>query len=334
MTALGTVWIMWLSIGYFTPRPVLFSLTLFGLLLLAADTPKLKWSLVPLMWLWASVHGGFVVGLGYLVLDGLRRRDRGRIADVIGATLVTLLTAHGWGVWEIILKFFGSGQALDLIIEWLPPDLTGLEHFPFALGILALIVGAIKGRVVARDLWLVGPFLLFAFTANRAVPISALVLTPLLVGSVLKGREVGGSSRSTVLQTRLNVILLSGVLLLPALVPLDGGLDRELFAVEAVSHLRPERVFHDDGVGGYLIYAEWPRRLVYIDDRAELYGDGFVDFVRARGGHPVWREVFEKFEIRQALLRIEDPLAQILKEASWVERFRDKKFVVLTEPGL
>jgi hypothetical protein len=274
------------------------------------------------------------VGLGYLVLDGLRRRDRGRIADVIGATLVTLLTAHGWGVWEIILKFFGSGQALDLIIEWLPPDLTGLEHFPFALGILALIVGAIKGRVVARDLWLVGPFLLFAFTANRAVPISALVVTPLLVGSVLKGREVGGSSRSTVLQTRLNVVLLSGVLLLPALVPLDGGLDRELFAVEAVSHLRPERVFHDDGVGGYLIYAEWPRRLVYIDDRAELYGDGFVDFVRARGGHPVWREVFEKFEIRQALLRIEDPLAQILKEASWVERFRDKKFVVLTEPGL
>jgi hypothetical protein len=286
------------------------------------------------MWLWASVHGGFVVGLGYLVLDGMRRRDRGRIADVVGAALVTVFTAHGWGVWEVILKFFGSGQALDLIVEWLSPDFIGIEHFPFALGILAIIAGAIRGRLRSRDLWVIAPFLLFAFTANRAVPIAALALAPFFTGAVLNRAGAPKISRATPFQGRLNALLVASVFLLPAVVPLAGGLDRELFGVEAISHLGPERTFHDDGVGGYLIYAEWPERLVYIDDRAELYGDGFVDFVRARAGHPVWREVLEEYEIRQALLKVEDPLAQILAAAGWEERYRDENFVVLAEQGL
>jgi hypothetical protein len=286
------------------------------------------------MWLWASIHGGFVVGLGYLVLDGLRRRDRSRIADVIAATLVTVVTAHGWGVWEIILKFFGSGQALDLIVEWLSPDLLGLEHFPFALGILALLAGAISGRLQTRDLWVIAPFLLFAFTANRAVPIAALALAPFLTGSVLNKTRGSRRSTATSFQGKLNALLIASVLLLPALAPLEGGLDRDLFAVEAINHLGPERTFHDDGVGGYLIYSEWPERMVYIDDRAELYGAEFVDFVRARAGHPVWREVIEEFRIRQALLKIDDPLAQILTVAGWEERYKDDKFVVLAEQDL
>ena len=37
--------------------------------------------------------------------------------------------------------------------------------------------------------------------------------------------------------------------------------------------------------GGYLIYAEWPERLIYIDDRAELYGEElFREYRDMRGG--------------------------------------------------
>ncbi|MGH8924431.1 MAG: hypothetical protein ACRDWA_07335 [Acidimicrobiia bacterium] len=334
LAAWGTVWILWLTIGYFTPRPVLLSLSLLGLFLLAADREKLRWALVPLMWIWASVHGGFVVGLGYLVLDGLRRRDRARVWDTAGAGLVTLLTAHGWGVWETIFTFARSGEALDLIVEWLPPDFTSVEHLPFGLGILALLVGAMKGRIEPRDLWVVGPFLLFAFTANRAVPLASLVLAPFFLQSLVRMSSKGMPSKATNVETRLNAVLLCAVLVIPVLVPLAGGLDRELFAVEAITHLAPGRAFHDDAVGGYLIYAEWPERQVYVDDRAELYGDAFVDFVRARAGNAEWREVFDRYQIRQALLKVEDPLAQILAVSGWQERFRDEKFVILSEPDV
>ena len=328
--AVATTWVMWLVIGYFTPRPVIFSLGLLALILVVADEERLRWTLPALMWLWASIHGGFVVGIGYLVLDGLRRRDRRRIVDVAAVTLISLFTAHGIGTWQVVLQFLGNGEALDLIMEWLTPNLISIELFPFLLGIFAILVGAIRGRVAMSDLWVIMPFLGFAFTANRSVPISALVLAPWFVSSLMPlGKRTTSTTR---LQGFLNATILAMVVILPWVVPIKGGLDDELFGVEAIEHLGPGPAFHDDGVGGYLIYSRWPDRLVYMDDRAELYQSDFVDFARARDADEVWREVFARYEIRQALLKHEDRLTQVLLAEAWEPVFEDDRFVVLVAP--
>jgi len=327
--AIGTIWVMWLTIGYFTPRPVLFSLALLALFLVAADDKRLRWTLPLIMWLWAAVHGGFIVGLGYLVLDGLRRRDRSRLADIGAATFVTFLTAHGWGTWQVVLQFLTSTGELDLIVEWLTPDLFSVEHFPFALALVAMLVGAINGRITKRDLWVVIPFLLFAFTANRAVPVAALVLAPWFV--TVLARTSKPSSSVSARQSALNAGVLAAVLVVPWVVPLEGGLDQELFAVEAINHLDPGQAFHDDAVGGYLIYEQWPERLVYIDDRAELYGEDFAIFVDARGAVPGWHEVFERYDLTQALLKVTDPLGEVLVASGWIETYRDERYVVLVD---
>ncbi len=329
--ALATTWIMWLLIGYFTPRPVVFSLGLFALMLVVADEERLRWALPPLMWLWASIHGGFVVGIGYLVLDGLRRRDRRRIVDVAAVTLVTLFTAHGLGTWQVVLQFLGNGEALDLIMEWLTPNLISIELFPFLLGIIAILVGAIRGRVTMSDLWVIVPFLGFSFTANRSVPLAALVLAPWFVTSLMPLAKKATST--TRVQGTLNAAIMAMVIVLPWAVPIEGGLDDEFFAVEAVEHLQPGPAFHDDAVGGYLIYSKWPDRLVYIDDRAELYEDDFIDFVKARDADETWREVFARHDINQALLKHEDRLSQVLLAEGWEAVFEDDRFVVLVGPG-
>lgn len=327
--AIGTIWVMWLTIGYFTPRPVLFSLALLAVFLVAADDQRLRWALPLVMWLWASVHGGFIVGLGYLALDGLRRRDRNRLVDIGAATAVTFFTAHGWGTWQVVLKFLRSSGELDLIVEWLTPDLFSIEHFPFALAVVAMLVGAINGRIIKRDLWVVIPFLLFAFTANRSVPIAALVLAPWFVSGLARASRPG--SQVNARQSAFNAGVIVAVVVVPWVVPLEGGLDQELFAVEAISHLEPGRAFHDDAVGGYLIYEQWPERLVYIDDRAELYGDDFADFVDARGAVPGWRYVFARYGLSQALLKITDPLGEVLIAEGWTETYRDDRFRVLVQ---
>ena len=328
--ALATTWVMWLVIGYFTPRPVILSLGFLALTLVVADEERLRWALPPLMWLWASIHGGFVVGIGYLVLDGLRRRDRRRIVDVAAVTLISLFTAHGLGTWQVVLQFLGNGEALDLIMEWLTPNLISIELFPFLLGIIAILVGAIRGRVTMSDLWVIIPFLAFAFTANRSVPLSALVLAPWFVSSLLPlGKRATSTTR---LQGTVNAALLVMVLILPWVVPIKGGLDDELFGVEAVERLGPGPAFHDDGVGGYLIYSKWPDRRVYIDDRAELYQGDFIDFAKARDADEVWREVFARYEIAQALLKHEDRLTQVLLAEDWEPVFEDDRFVVLVAP--
>jgi hypothetical protein len=327
--AIGLVWIMWLSIGYFTPRPVLFSLSVLAIFLLVADVVRLRWTLPVLFWLWAGVHGGFIVGLGYLVLDGLRRRDRRRLIDFAAASFATLLTAHGWGAWEVVLDFLGNSAALDLIVEWLTPNFISIELFPFALGIVAIVIGAIQGKIVRADLWVIIPFLLFSFTANRSVPISGLVLAPFIV-RVLSDWRLRGDV-ATRRQTVLNSIVLAVVVSVPWALPLKGGLDHSLFAVRALEAAAPGRLFHDDAVGGYLIYAQWPERQAFIDDRAELFGDQFSDFVNVRAGHAEWSRVFERYGLTQALLKVEDPLAQVLAAEGWTETYRDRRFVLLRE---
>lgn len=326
VVALGA---MWLGLGWFSPRPVVISLAVLAVLLVAADDARLHWTVPAVMWLWASIHGGFVVGLGYLVLRAISRRDR-RMVPVIAASLVAVsLTAHGLGIWAILLDFLGSRAALDVIIEWATPDLFGLALMPFLGVLVALLVTAKRGGMPAADLWIVIPFLLFAFTASRAVPLSAVVLVPWIAPALEPlGRSVKGSEGSLV--TGLVAV---AVVVVPFVLPIDGGLDDTRFPLVAADHLTAERVFHGDGTGGYLIYEEHPGRLVYIDDRAELFQDRYVDFARARLGAPVWRDVFEEWEFEQVLLEKDVPLVQILTEAGWTERFSDETFVVLDRAG-
>jgi hypothetical protein len=328
--AIGVGWIVWLVIGYFTPRPVLFSLALLATLLLLADDNRLRWAIPLTLWIWSAVHGGFIVGLGFLVLDGLRRKDHRRMVDLAVGTGVTLVTAHGWGTWQIVMEFLGKGEALDLIVEWLTPNLISIELFPFALGIVALLIGAVRGRMKIEDLWVVIPFLLFAFTANRSVPISGLVLGPFFVSGLSSWRLAG--DQATPRQSVLNLAALGVLAAIPWLAPISGGLDKEMFAVEALQHVQPGRLFHDDAVGGYLIYAQWPKREVYIDDRAELYGTLFEEFVKARGGEAVWRVVFQRYDLKQALLKSDDALLETLRAEGWIETYKNEDFTLISAP--
>jgi hypothetical protein len=212
-------------------------------------------------------------------------------------------------------------------VEWLTPDFLSLGLFPFALAVVALLVVAIRGELTFADLWVVVPFLLFAFTANRAVPISALVLCPWFV-SILRSRSRQART-STPRQAVLNLSIVAIVLGLPWLLPIGGGLDEKVFGLEAVTRLEPVRTFHDDAIGGYLIYSQWPDRLVYIDDRAELYGADYREFAEARGAAPGWEEVFDSLSIEQALLEVSDPLTEVLEAKGWVETYRDQAYVIL-----
>ena len=89
--------------------------------------------------------------------------------------------------------------------------------------------------------------------------------------------------------------------LLPMVLPVDGGLNEARFPVELLEQVEDSRLFHDDVVGGYLIYADWPNRQVLVDDRAELYGSFLGEFVGARSGKDGWRQFFDDWELRTAL---------------------------------
>ena len=57
-----------LLVGFLVPRPVIFSFALFALLVLSWARPVARWTIPFTMWIWASVHGSFVLGLAFLGL--------------------------------------------------------------------------------------------------------------------------------------------------------------------------------------------------------------------------------------------------------------------------
>jgi hypothetical protein len=318
------------SIAFLNPRPVIFSYLLFVLLVLAEQDRRLRWTLPLVIWLWASLHGSFVIGAAYLVLQVIRRRRWEAWKEIAAAGFAALLTAHGLGVVEMLSAFGGSRAALDLITEWAPPDLLTFPMAPLFLAIPILIWGAMRGSIGRRDLIVVIPFLALAFSANRSVLPAWIALSPFLAAS-LQGIE-GSKKPVPVAVSRVNLALIVLLIAGPLIVPAGVELDASRFPLEAAQKLESERVFHDDSTGGFLIYSQWPGRLVYVDDRAELYGAMFEEFALVRAGRPGWDEVLDVNGMDEILLPVGQPLLETVRLAGWVEAHRDEVFAVMRRP--
>jgi hypothetical protein len=333
--ALVGLGLVWLGLPFLVPRPVLIASLLLALLVLALRL-RMLWAVPLIIWVWAAVHGSFVIGLGLVALEWARvGRGPWEWARTLGVSAaMSGATAHGWHIWRVVLDFAGSRDALSFIEEWAPPSLTEIPAWPYAVLIGMLFLGAARGRIGRRDLWVVVPFVLFGITAERALFPAALVLAPWAGRAWQAGDQAAGASLATRAQAGLNWALLATLGIAAAAVlsvPLD--IDRTRFPLAAVSALRPGPLFHDDRVGGYLIYAAWPERRVFVDDRAELYGGGFYQqFIDARRGRQGWQALFERYRIEQALVRKDEALVELLALKGWREAYRDTEYVLLRSP--
>ena len=179
-------------------------------------------------------------------------------------------------------------------------------------------------------MWIVIPFVAFGVMAGRNVWPAVMVLMPIAVKALPPGGGAKTPRReSAVLNVAFAVVLLAvGVLGVTREAPLS----QERFPSDAaVGALGPGRAFADTAVGGYLIYAEWPDRSVFIDDRAELYGpEGLEQFHDIKAGAGV-AELFESLDIEQAVVRADWPLAELLGILEWEPTYEDEFFVVLSK---
>ncbi len=332
VTFAGLMLLVWQGSPFGVARPVLI-----GFVLLAAVVaithmrPRPLWLLPLLFWLWASVHGMFAVGLGYLFLDGLRRRSRKQLVAVVASGLATAFTAHGLGVWWIVLQFFRSRGALELISEWQPPDFSNPFLVPLLLVILGIILAGAMQRVSVSDLWVVLPFVAFGLLAERNVWPAVIVLTPFAVrcAAGIPRTQRGPRDEAYVVNWAIGVALIAvGIVGLAQPVQLN---EQRFPTRLAVGAIEPGPLFNGSAVGGYLIYADWPEIPVFIDDRAELYGEqGFRRFHDIRSGVGI-EEAFSELDIDQVLVSSDWPIVGYLELLGWEYRYQDEFFVVMAE---
>ncbi len=322
--------LVWQASSFAIARPALLGFVLLAVVIAAVQSrARPLWALPLIFWLWAAVHGMFVVGLGYVFLDGIRRRSRRQIVAVVISGLATAATAHGIGVWGILIQFLRSRGALSLISEWQPPDFSSPMVIPFLIIIVGLLVVATMGRLQPGDLWILVPFLVFGLMAGRNVWPAVMALAPVV--AIDRAYERGEMAEAGAEPYMLNWAI-AAVLVLAAVI----GVGREAPLLEdrfpndaAVAALDDGRQWNDSAVGGYLIYLEGPERLVFTDDRAELYGeDGVREFIDMKSGIGV-EEGFAAYGIEQAIIPVDWPIVGYLDLLGWDTRYEDEFFVVM-----
>lgn len=305
-----------------------------------ARAPRLAF--LPVMALWANMHGSFLIGLGFLAPVALEAilaapvPERQRTAArwglfAVPATAACLLTPHGLdGVLFPIKLLFMPG--LNSIREWAPPDL--LHPGPLQLAVLAAAVVLIRYRVripLVRLAVLV-VLLVLSLRHQRHEMILGLAGVMLLtepLGQAMQQTPASVQRRAGGWQVAagLVAVLISVRLSLP--VTEVRTAQTPAIALAAVPEaVRREPVLNTYDFGGYLI-AHGVRP--FIDGRTDLYGPDFMaSYDRVMAADPaVLERVLKDYHIGWTILRRDSAAAAFISHLpDWRTLYVDKQFVV------
>jgi hypothetical protein len=302
--------------------------------------------LLPLIALWANLHGGFVFGLvlvGAFALDALWNADRAQQRAVmlrwavfgIGALVACCATPYGWGSILAARKILDLGELLHLIYEWMPADFS--KFSVFELAILMLIAGALYGgvKLTPPRIALVLGLLHMALSHVRNLEIFALLLPIVLLAPVASqfALQPAGRARTAAPMPVMAVvmILLGGWTWLLAANTTFAPPENQSpsAAVDALKAHHPKRVLNDLPFGGYLIWRQMP---VFIDGRAELYGEAFdVAYYRALQLKDVnqFLDILKTWDIDAVLLTPSTPAVGLLDNiGGWRRAYADGNAVL------
>lgn len=322
----------------------------------------LAWSL-PLVALWANLHGSFVLAPVLASLfalgaagDALRAAPSGarlRAAwaaagpyGVAGAGMLLATLANPFGI-ELLQFALGYAQsstlAREYIHEWTPTfaaDFRAQGAFYAWLACVAITLGCCvkyRKRVAVLDVVLIGAFGALAATRNRYVVYFGFVAAYVLAGVLPR--------LTAQVEQRLRVATLAAAVVLCVLAVRFGNFngaypyytpssDFSEGMKEALS--RPEvagNVLNSYELGAELIYRYYPRLRPFIDSRIDSYGDPYYAlWIQLRTDEAVLRGFLAHYDVRYMLLARRDfeviHKMKILRDGSWVPRYADTRVIL------
>lgn len=307
--------------------------------------------LLPLIVLWANLHGGFILGVALvapLACDALWNAERSQRQSLalrwvgfgICAVVACCVTPYGWQSILASREILQLGELLHLISEWMPPDFGSFSVFEAC--VLVLIGGALYCGVKLsppRIVLVLGLFHL-ALSHVRNIEIFALLL-PLVVLTPLSSQFGLQATRiekafPAVLATMLAAILGLSTWAFAAdnrFAPT--ALQSPAAAADVLKDHNSKRVLNDLQFGGYLISRGFP---VFIDGRAELYGEQFgMAYYNALQLKNVdaFISLLRSYDIDAVLLTPSTPAASLLDHLDgWERAYADETAVVyIRVPG-
>ncbi|MET0677215.1 MAG: hypothetical protein ABW175_15565 [Bradyrhizobium sp.] len=344
---------MVLSAPHFLARPHVLAMPVMvawaaGLMTASERHQPPSFRLLPLIALWANLHGGFVFGLvlaGAFAIDALwnaapaqRQALALRWAGFgLAALAACCVTPYGWDAILASHRILDLGELLRLISEWAPADFSRLSAFEAA--ILVLIAGALyRGvRLSPPRIALVLGLLHMALSHGRNLEIFALllpivVLTPVAEQMALRPDRPGALKLAPAALLAATLIVSTWAIAAHRTYAPASG-DSPAAAVTAIKANGLQRVLNDRAFGGYLIWRQVP---VFIDGRAELYGEAFtMAYYNALELKDVGRFIglLKEYDIDGLLLRPGAPAVGLLDHLGGWRRVHADEAAVLYRRG-
>lgn len=351
-----------------TPRPQIFSFLLlavldYGLSSSQAFLRRRPWLLIGLFILWANVHGGFIWGflllLAFIVgkaLDNRLKEENSLSVRELGqlglwtliAGLAVAINPNGIFLWK--LPFYTVNVSIQSIAEWSSPDFHRLDLHPLLWLFFLLMIGA--GRSKAALSWssllTVTGFSYMAFISQRSIGPFVVVVMPVVIHSLTTVWQEWSSLLSRLRSRRPSNSVSPGFAVVLHLLMLAFFASLTLFraysvstnqkvhaglpqnAVEAIRANEPEvQMFNSYNWGGYLQW-ELPEYPVFIDGRADLYGEQTIhDWWRIVNGTGEGIQLLDSWNINFVLLEPGWPILEELEQRGWRTLYEDDIAVVM-----
>ncbi len=354
-TALSGIIVVGLGFPFWSPRPLLFGLVCMALTVAIVERRRTTWLLIPVVWLWVQSHGSFPLGLAWLgaraVGEALDWRAWPRDAmSYVGAFLaglvVSVLNPLGARLLVFPVTLGDRREAFERIVEWMSPNFQrGPGRVALVFLVLALLL-LVRARLPWRDVVPVVVFIALGLLASRNLPVTAIVLAPVL-GRMLRRPESAPARRiDTVERERTNravaFALAAAFVLFGASILSRPGLRLRSYPEEAVTFLEREgflaethRLAHMDFVGNYLELRYGAKVPVFVDDRYDMYpADVSRDYRRLLTAHPESLEILDERRVSVVLWDKELPLPNLMEVSGrWQEIHTSGDWVVLRRIG-
>ncbi|MBM7485069.1 hypothetical protein ABIB75_006407 [Bradyrhizobium sp. GM2.2] len=351
-----------LSLHHVLARPHMLALPVMiawvGVLMAAADRKGApSWYWLPLMSLWSNLHGGFVLGLAligpmsFVALWGMESGKQVRLLSRwflfgVAALAASCVTPYGWRTLLGAINILNLGELLTIISEWAPANFASFNAFEGALfGLIA--IGLYRGLTLSPPRILLILLLTWmALTHVRSIEAFAF-LVPLVLAKPLGERSAlpqpgtqGGESWAARYVTATGALMIvaagwTSTSLYMAHHRFTFTMDQTpVAAVDLLEKRKAQRIFNAYQFGGYLISRDIP---VFIDGRAELYGETFaMDVFKAVELKKLdsLTRLLDAYQIDATLMVADAPAAQVLDHIKgWKRLYADNIAVIHVRTG-
>jgi hypothetical protein len=316
--------------------------------------------------LWVNLHAGYAMGPGIIAvylgcdfLEWLWYQATGsekvfglRTVLPVGmvflvSLLGVMLNPNGARMYIYPFETLTSPSMQQYIQEWFSPDFHQTIWQPLAWILLILPLLAIAGRSARIKLAHAALLFLFGYMALRSmrnVPLFILAVVPVMAElaeaafNTLRQQLVAklpvSSTPPPALPRILNVALIAFALLAVAgrfvlIAQEQSKTEQEKFPAAAVDWILENHpagnIYNTYGWGGYLIW-RLPDYPVFIDGRADLYGDSFIEtYLSTYNAQTGWQEQLQTYHVNLVLAETGSGITNALIQATdWKLVFSDE----------